>query len=173
MTQYNKEVAQKIREYALKNEKYLEDHNEHTIIMMRRLVCDSLIGKMKLWLLQHNVKDFKVEIEEYSNIRPLLKVSLKSKSKVYTNCYDKYGIYFDREKFLYSNRGHTEKNCRLWLPNDWWTFLDKHSKANDLIMEEFMKEFTIEKVGIYLNYPFFNLNVDSNCWEYTHFYNLT
>ena len=59
------------------------------------------------------------------------------------------------------------------MPNDWWYYLDKHSKANDLIMEEFQKEFTIEKIGIYLNYPFFNLNADNNSWEYIHFYNIT
>ena len=63
MSQYNKEVAEKIREYALKHEKYLEDYNEHTIIMMRRMMCDNLISKMKIWLLEHKVKDFKVEIE--------------------------------------------------------------------------------------------------------------
>lgn len=173
MGQYNKEVAKKIREYALKHEKYLEDHNEHTIIMMRRMMCDNLISKMKIWLLEHKVKDFKVEIKEYSNIRPLLKVSLKSKSKVFTDAYDRYGIYFDRDEQLFYNRRLTEKNCTLWLPDDWWNFLDRHCKANDLIMEEFQKEFTIDKIGIYLNYPFFNFDTDNSDWNYTHFYNIT
>lgn len=175
MSQYNETVAKEIYENALKYAGKQEewDWKEHHIIDARRMACHLLVEKIERFLDNLGIKDHKVILKEYSNIRPELRVELPYKSINGDIYYDKYGLYFDRDQYLYEdNTRLNTPNATMWLPGDWWNYLCFCHKKNKLIFDKLMEEFPILRIGMLVNYPFIVSWKDEH-WPFKDCLNLT
>ena len=160
--QYNEEAAKKIYEaclkYAGKQKEF--SYEEHHIIMGRRIACNLLVEKIERFLDNLKVKGYKVTLQEYSNANPHLSISLPYKSKDNYIIYDRRGIYFDRDHYLFQDDLRLNMpNARMWLPYEWWNYCSGCHKKNREIFDKLEKEFPLERIGILLNYPFIS------CWD--------
>ena len=157
---YDKEIAARVTEIVKSNQSVFPV-SEIEIIRLRRLACQCLVFKIENWLFNHSVKNVKVTLQEYSDVEPKLNIDLP-----YKTTSDSYGLYFNRTCRI--------GECRLWLPySNWTNYWRKTHKKNDLIMEEFWKEFTLERIALALNYPFPMSDYNDGKWIFKDGWNIT
>ncbi len=172
---YNEEVAKEIYKYALKYAGKQEewDWKEHHIIDARRMACHLLVEQIKRFLDGLRIKDYRVTIKEYSNIRPELCVKLPYRDAKGYISYDSFGLYFDRDHYLFEDDTRLiQPNAVMWLPDDWWNYLNRIHKKNQVIFDKLMEEFPILRIGMLVNYPFIVSWKDEH-WPFEDCLNLT
>lgn len=175
MGQYNEIAAKEIYENALKYAGKQKDWDweEHHVIDARKIACHLLIEQIKRFLDNLKIKGHIVTIKEYSNVRPELCIHLPyTDTKGYIS-YDKMGLYFDRDHYLFEDDTRLMMpNARMWLPQEWWYYLNKVHKKNQLIFNELQKEFPIKRIGMLLNWPFV-ITYDNEDWPFIDHLNIT